>query len=126
MALNKDQILGSTDVHVETADVPEWGGQVCIRTMTGIERDDFEDRIARSDKASGENWRAKLLVKCICDDKGVRLFSDDESTKLGGKNAPVLARLFKVASRLNKLGREDIEAYEKNSVPVQNDGHTSA
>lgn len=125
MALNKDQILGSTDVNLETVDVPEWGGSICVRTMTGIERDDFENRINRPG-VGDENWRAKLLVKCICDEKGARLFSDEEATKLGAKNAPVIFRLFKIASKVNKLGKEDVEAYEKNSLPAPSGGHTSA
>ncbi len=40
--LSRDQILGASDLPTETVDVPEWGGQVIVRSMTGAERDRFE------------------------------------------------------------------------------------
>ena len=40
--LTREQILQSDDLPCETVPVPEWGGEVQVRTMTGTDRDAFE------------------------------------------------------------------------------------
>ena len=40
--LNKAAILAAEDLKTETVAVPEWGGEVRVRTLTGTERDAFE------------------------------------------------------------------------------------
>ncbi len=39
--LTREQILQSDDLPRETVQVPEWGGEVQVRTMTGTDRDAF-------------------------------------------------------------------------------------
>ena len=43
--LTKDQILKSDDLPSEEVSVPEWGGSVMVRSMTGYERDQFEQSV---------------------------------------------------------------------------------
>jgi len=45
MTLNKEQILRADDLKTEEVDVPEWGGSVRVRVLTGTERDAFESSI---------------------------------------------------------------------------------
>ena len=40
--LTKDQILAVADIEYRTVAVPEWGGEVRIRSMTGADRDAHE------------------------------------------------------------------------------------
>ncbi len=40
--LPRDLIDGADDLPVEDVEVPEWGGAVRLRTLTGSERDGFE------------------------------------------------------------------------------------
>ena len=40
--LSKDAILAADDLPRETVHVPEWGGDVYVRTMSGTDRDAFE------------------------------------------------------------------------------------
>lgn len=111
MSLTKDQIIGCRDIPApEAVDVPEWGGQVHLRVLTGAERDAFEARFAGSDKAAGlRNVRAFLLVRCLCDEAGERLFEDGDAEALGAKSASVLGRLFETAMELNGIGAEAVE-----------------
>ena len=117
-ALNKESILAASDSRIETVDVPEWNGSVCVKTMTGTERDSFDRMVLEgrgSDKnANIRNFRAKICVCCICDDAGNRLFTDSEIEALGKKSSIVLDRISEAASKLNALGRQDIEELEKN------------
>ena len=42
MRLSRDDILKAEDLTTEEVDVPEWGGTVLVRGLTGRERDEFE------------------------------------------------------------------------------------
>ena len=113
--LTRDQILAVDDRPSEKVSVPEWGGDVYVKTYGGDERDSFEQSIIVEEKTNLIGVRAKLCVRCVVDESGVRLFSDEDATLLGKKNAAAVNRVFEVAQRLNKLLREDVEELIKNS-----------
>jgi hypothetical protein len=116
MSLNKDSILAAADLPTEKVPCPEWGGDVYVRTMAGTERDHFEQTIADGKKATNlNNVRARLAVKTVCDEKGNRLFSDDDADALGKKSGKVLDRIFDAAQRLNGIGDKAVEEIAKNS-----------
>lgn len=115
--LTREQILAAPGVPAETVDVPEWGGTVGVRSMSGTERDIWERRIFDQSKSGqlGSNMRAVLVSLCAVDDAGARLFTDADIEALGAKDWQVLDRVVSVAMRLNKLNAADVEATEKNS-----------
>ena len=45
MALNRAAILEAKDIPTETVPVPEWGGDVIVRGLTGDELDDYQGSI---------------------------------------------------------------------------------
>lgn len=106
--LTRDQILAAADLRIESVDVPEWGGAVGVRVMTGAERDRFEQQMAAAKGRSVDNVRAGLLALCLCDEAGQRLFEDADVRALGDKSASALSRVFDVALRLNKLSDGDV------------------
>ena len=117
MTLTKDAILSAQDLKTERVSVPEWGGEVSVRTMTGTERDEIEAETLQSAgdiKTRYHNLRSRVLVRVLVDDNGKRLFGDDEIDALGGKSTASLDRLFAVAQRLNALTEQDVEALLKN------------
>lgn len=113
MSLSRDDILGADDLPMEEVEVPEWGGSVFVRSMTGAERDQFEtDLISNNtdDKSVNlKNMRARLVALCAVDDAGERLFSSQDATELGSKSAAALDRVFSRAQTLNGLGNADVE-----------------
>ena len=42
MALSKDEIFAAQDTTDLEVDVPEWGGSVRLRSMTGTQRSNYE------------------------------------------------------------------------------------
>ena len=118
--LTKDQILAADDVVKELVAVPEWGGEVWVRTPTGKARDDFEGAmIAATGKPDRyRNIRARLCAACICGDDGALLFDGQDVEDLGGKSAAALDRVFAVAQRLAGLSAGDMEELEGNSGSV--------
>ena len=110
--LTKDAILAADDLPKERVNVPEWGGDVYVRTMTGTDRDAFEASLIGKDGRL-ENVRARLVSLTICSESGDRLFTDDEIAARGSKSAKALDRLFAVSQRLNGIGAEQVEAAKK-------------
>ncbi len=117
--LGRDEILQAKDLKTERVSVPEWGGDVLVRSMTGAERDAFEASILEKRGSDYDvnmrNLRAKLAAWTIVDEEGSRLFSEDDIKALSEKSAGALQRVFNVASRLSAIGPEDVEELAKNS-----------
>ena len=116
--LTRDQILSADDLKTETVSVPEWGGHVKVRTMTGAERDAYEARSLVKRGESRElnlvNMRARLAADTIVDNEGKRLFTESDVGALGGKSAAALDRVFGVAMKLNGMSKEDVDELAKN------------
>lgn len=113
----RDTILQAQDIEQERVSVPEWGITVTIRGMTAGERDDFEASWFTDDakpKRNLANVRARLAVRCMLDDEGKRIFSDQDAEALGRKSGRAMDRVYAVASRLSGLGAKDAEELAKN------------
>lgn len=113
MSLTREQILSANDQKLEVVSVPEWGGDVHIRVMNGMERDAYEEWAGKADR-SLVGVRGRLAALCIVDEKGVRLFTDDDIAALGCKAASALERVVSAAMRLNAVSNRDIEELTKN------------
>jgi len=123
--LTREEILEADDIKTEKVEVPEWGGDVFIRTMSGAERDDFEASLIKGKKTNLSNIRAKLCALVIIDDKDKRLFAEKDVFVLGRKSAKALDRVFVAAQKLNGISSEDVEDMVKNSGIGQNEDSTS-
>jgi hypothetical protein len=112
-ALGRDDILKVQDIEIERVDVPEWGGHVFVKGMTGTERDAFEMVVTKKRGKDVEvnmvGLRAKLIVTTVCDEDGKRLFTKKDVEKLGEKSASALQKVFEVAQRLSGLSSQDVE-----------------
>lgn len=116
-----DDILNCNDSTIEPCPVKEWGEagkQLHLRLMTGAQRDAWETqcylRRQSGDELFYENMKARFLALCLCDDKGELVFRPDQVEALGKKSGAVLARIWKKALALNKLGKDDVDELVKN------------
>ena len=110
--LTRNGILACEDMPTEQVDVPEWGGMVLVRSLTGVERDSFEQVCI--DQRSGRKMRlqglkALLVIMCACDETGQQLFTDEDRDAVNAKSGAALDRIYQVAARLNHLLAEDVE-----------------
>lgn len=124
--LTREEILGVQDIATEVLEVPEWGGTVKVRGLTGAERDRYEndslDQKGKNMKVNLTNARARLVALSLVDDDGKLLFTEQDVRALGRKSAAALDRIFSVAQRLSGLTQEDMDELTKNSDEGQNDG----
>lgn len=112
--LSRDQIVGiKDDIKMELVEVPEWGGSLYVRGLTGFERDRFEAEVVDDRKDSKRmnltNVRARLVALAVVDENGTRLFKPTDIEWLGQKSAAVLDRIYDVATRLSGISDTDIE-----------------
>ena len=113
MILDKNAILKADDLKKELVNVPEWGGDVYVRGMTGADRDKFEASIVQTrgkdQTLNMVNIRAKLASMTICDEKGNRIFTETDVKDLSNKSAHALQRIFVVAQKLSGIGDDDVK-----------------
>jgi hypothetical protein len=99
--LTREQIL-ETRRTLPRETVAAFGGTVCVRTLTGAERETFVSGYDAHRKAG--TIRAALLVACVCDDAGKPLFAAADVPALNELSGVEVERCFDAACRLNGFG----------------------
>lgn len=111
--LTRDQILAAADIRIEEVKVPDWGGSVFVKGMSGAERDRFEASIivqrGKTQSFNLNNVRAKLCSLTICNEQGDPVFTEQDVAALSAKSASALQTVFAVAQRLSGLGDDDVK-----------------
>lgn len=127
--LGKADILAAQDLQYEDVAVPEWGGTVRVRGLTGRERDAFEAAVAsargKDVKLNLQNVRARLAALSVVDADGARIFDERDIGALGEKSAQALERVFQTAMRLSGLTPTDVKDLTENLDDGQSDDSTS-
>ena len=128
--LTREQILGVNDIKTETISVPEWGGEVLVKALSGAERDQFEiDSLTGKGKnqhVNLQNIRARLVARTVVDETGARIFQDGDVKALGAKSAAALQRVFDAAQKLSGLTDDDIDELTENLEETPGDSSASA
>lgn len=128
--LSRDQILKSEDLETRDVDVPEWGGTVRVKSLTGRERDEFEQSTVegkgKNVRQNLTNFRAKLVALAVVDEDGHRLFEPKDVNYLGIKNAAALQRVFNVAAELCGMTDKDVSDLTENLSDDPSESSTSA
>ena len=111
----REQLL-ALKIPTATVKVAGIDGLVSLCGLSASGRDLWEQQIyAERDKKMGvKNIRASLVVRCITDEAGVRLFTDAEIDQVGSMPASVIDKLYEHCQRLSGLGAKDAEELEKN------------
>jgi hypothetical protein len=111
------------------------GDFVYVRQLTGRERDQFERSLLRQVKSrKGEvtyeesmgDFRAKMVVNAICDEKGNNILEPGDFELLSRSISA--ARLELIVAKVNELNRiieADVAAMVKNSEPGQTESSSS-
>lgn len=129
--LSKDDILKADDRPTKDIDVPEWGGVIRLKAMTGTARDELDaSRIQQMPDGREIQLpirRAKLVaLSAVNPDTGDPLFNELEVGQLGQKSAAPLDRLAMAALELSGLTGSTTETeLEGNSEAATNGGSGS-
>ncbi len=127
--LSRDDILSAEDREYAEVDCPEWGGTVRLRSISGMQRDAYEQSLmehrGKSREMNLRNARAKLIILCAVDAEGRRLFTEADLQALGRKNAKPLDRLFDACQKLAGISSEDVDRLTENFDEIPDDEHDS-
>lgn len=128
--LGRDDIIGADDRPTEDVPVPEWGGTVRVRALSGTERDAYESSMVsqRGNKVEANltNARAKLVAASLVDEEGNLLFGQADIEALGRKSGAALDRVWDAARRLSGLKDSDVEELTEAFEPAPAESSTSA
>jgi hypothetical protein len=96
--LGKLETLGADDTVYEIVPVPEWGGSVRVRNLSGGEHGLWEKQVFARDKDGESDYRADLynavLMRYgVVDAAGKQLYGDADIPALTAKNSRILKRI---------------------------------
>lgn len=128
--LSRDQILSADDRKVVVVPVPEWGGDVLVRTLTGSERDKFEASTVQQrggkTKQNMDNFRARLVALCVVNEQHELMFNPSDIRELGNKSVAALQRIFNKCNELNGMSEDDIDELTRGFEGETHEVSTSA
>lgn len=112
--LGREAILDADDTQIVPVEVPEWGGTVLVRPLSGEDRDMYEqsnlkERKNGTTRLNLRNARARLVQLCAVDKDGRRLFDKTDVDRLGKKSAAALDRVSEVARDASGISEEQME-----------------
>jgi hypothetical protein len=127
MPLDRESILKADTRRGEMVAVPEWGGVVWVRSLSGTDRDLVEQAVhdARKGGQPDPLFSARV-VALSAHDEGHRLFKLEDAPKLAEQDAGVLKRIADVALRLSGMDGGAAERAEGNSPPAPSASSTTA
>jgi hypothetical protein len=127
--LSRDDILNAQDIDTQDVPVPEWGGTVRLRCLSGTERDKYEDSLAKMRNGQAVpnivNARARLVAWSVVDSDGRRIFSDGDILRLGSKSGRALDRVFEAACKLSGISENDLEEMTEGFTDGQSEPSTT-
>lgn len=128
--LTKSQILAADRKKSVDVPVKEWGGSVRLQELSASDRDMWENESFALDaegrpKFNPKHARARLVVRCLIDGEGKRMFTDDEVASIGSLSAATVQKLFNAARKLNAITEGDMRELEGNSDADPSDGSSS-
>ena len=98
------------DIKVVPVPVPEWGGTVFVRTLTGRERAGLESWATQpANKDRAREFLARVVAVAMCDADGKRVLADDAADWLLDKSASAVDRVADVALDINLMTPESRE-----------------
>lgn len=128
--LTREKLLAKQKLQIEKVDL-EGNDYVYVREMTGHERDEYEQALIRvrnnpdgtmTRESTFEDFRAKLLVRTLCDKDGNNLLQPtDVATLAHHIKGSWQSKLYDKAQELSKIGKEELERLAKNSADVPSD-----
>ena len=110
----RKKILGVSDRPLrESGEVPEWGFQVWIRTISAAEKMWLYDRVR-----DGVIPYPDLVCVGLGDEDGARVFAEGDVDAIADKNPRALAYVGELVLAHNRMRPVDLKDAEKNSEPI--------
>lgn len=113
--LTFDEIVAAQDIQHDYVDVPEWGGRVKVKSLTGEERGKVFAAIRAHGKQIHDEdeaqsiFYARVIAASMVDEDDKLVIGQKNALALTKKSSAALTRVYKVCARLSGLGDEELE-----------------
>ena len=109
--------------------MPEWGGAVQVRVMSGVERDQL-DSVISSQSMNGKvtdpsGFKLLLVRLTVCNEDGSLIFDKEDADALNATSGTALERVALVAMELNGMSATSVNGLEGNLPAALNDSSGS-
>lgn len=124
MALTRDDIIAAIAARkdaLEPLEVPEWGGTVYARRLSAGEAEStgvFD--------GGGADMTVRMLVVCLADEDGNRIFTDEDVKELSAAEFSVVTRVFAEVAKLNGMATDDLDEAIAAFAAAQPDASSSS
>jgi len=101
--LSADDILNAEDLITVDVEVPEWGGTVRLRSLSG---DQVAKFIELTQDSTQRDSSTRILVMSAIDEEGKQLFTEEQIKTLQKKSFRAVIRLQEKALEINGMSPE--------------------
>ena len=110
--LTLDQIKTADDIKQNIVEIPEWGGDVKIKCMSGRLRNNLEQKVASN--APHGDIKMLVITSCCLGEDGNPLFTPADKKWLVEKASSPIETLFVEICKISGMGKEAFEEAEGN------------
>jgi len=120
MSVSREAILGFKDKNIGKVKVKEFGGDICVATLSAIEAD------AIRNLPEGIPSNVSVVILGACDESGERLFTLDDAAELGKKPSKHLTTIANAILKHNGLLAEMADEAKNASSETESEDSASA
>lgn len=111
--LSKADLLAIDDRRPVRVEVPEWGGHVYVRPLSGTQRGELEAWESENKGSIGID--GKLVALSLCDESGASLdFTEEDVDRLNDKSTVALQRVLTAIASVSRVTQASVEDAAKN------------
>lgn len=116
--ISREQFLSQKALRTRDIEIPEWGGLVRVKALSGAERDLIEqkqfDQKGKSPRVNVAGFRARLVVFGVVDPDGKRIFTEADIPAINEMDGGVIDRIATAVSELSGYTPAEVERLEGN------------
>jgi hypothetical protein len=124
--ITRENFLSRKPRKIEKVEIEELNDHVFVRSLSGAERDAWEDANLVRERGTGkrrnevrfdvrvQNSKAHLITISLCDESGNRLLTDDDVQAVGDQPSTIVNKIADVCMRISGITQEDLEDNVKN------------
>jgi hypothetical protein len=135
VVLSKEAFLRHDSLRKELCELPEMGGSVWIRELSGKALLDYRARVGEMQAEAGENadvtpsqsleLMALLISLTVCNEDGNLMFTESEASQLAYGSISVLQRLSEKAMEVSGISKQVADEVADNLKNAQNSSSTA-
>lgn len=118
--LSREEFLKKKSRRFSVVALPS-GGEVRLQSLNDMEQSKYETsfNFAKNGKSDFHAAKRRLLIRCMVDAEGRRIFADHEEDELIDMDGRDMAILYREAKKLTGLDSDDADTAIKNSETPQ-------